>query len=315
MSETTRLLDDALDRLLTRRLSDAMARNAPGLAESLAAEIINAGFTRVLATQESGGLNGTLGDAAVVAWRCGWHAAPLPIVEMLLLPCVDPGADPARVSVAHGNPATAPLISGIEKIATARNRAVSADTARPFLALSGAQCGVLDGAATHDDRLRAMGALLTTAAMTGAMARVIEIVTDHARTRTQFGRPLTKFQAIQHHLAQAMSELTITEAALTGALESYDTLSDAGRADSLLWLSAKAQAGVAATAIASSAHQILGAIGFTREHELHHFTTRLWQWRDEWGRQSACDLEIGRAACAPARGLWEFIADGESDTA
>ena len=67
MSDTTTMLDDALNRLLERRLADAMARNDPGLPESLMAEMIASGFTRVLAREEHGGLDGTLADAACVA--------------------------------------------------------------------------------------------------------------------------------------------------------------------------------------------------------------------------------------------------------
>ncbi|WP_299417323.1 acyl-CoA dehydrogenase family protein [uncultured Sulfitobacter sp.] len=118
-----------------------------------------------------------------------------------------------------------------------------------------------------------MGALLTSAAMTGAMARILDMVSDHATTRTQFGRPLSKFQAIQHQLAEAQSELSVTEAALANALDAHD----AGLCTTLLWRSAKAQAGTAASIVAATAHQVMGAVGFTVDHELHHFTKFLWQ--------------------------------------
>jgi acyl-CoA dehydrogenase len=54
----------------------------------------------------------------------------------------------------------------------------------------------------------------------------------------------------------------------------------------------------------------MGAIGFTDEHVLHRYTKRLWAWRDRWGRQSWCEAEIGRLACAAGGGgLWPLIAD------
>jgi acyl-CoA dehydrogenase len=112
-------------------------------------------------------------------------------------------------------------------------------------------------------------------------------------------------------MAEAASELAVTEAALAAALEAESQ----GRGRTLLWRSAKAQAGHAATVIASSAHQVLGAIGFTEEHELQHFTRRLWQWRDEWGRQADCQLAIGGEACADPAGLWLHICDQERDCA
>ena len=159
--------------------------------------------------------------------------------------------------------------------------------------------------------IAASGMLLTAAMMTGAMARVLEIAADHAGTRVQFGRALVKFQAIQHRLAEAASELAVTEAALAAALEAEDE----GRGSDLLRLSAKAQAGHAATVIAAAAHQLFGAIGFTREHELHRYTRRLWEWRDDWGRQADCDLAIGRAGCAAPDGLWSYIVDEERNSA
>ncbi|MFT4960632.1 MAG: acyl-CoA dehydrogenase [Paracoccaceae bacterium] len=307
MSDTARLLDDALDRLLRRQLPDAMARNASDLPDTLMAKMIEAGFTLVLAGEENGGLGGSLTDAACVAWRCGWHATPLPIVEMLLLPVLDLPGDPSRISLAHGNLATAPILKTTQSIRIgngSENRTVAADKAHSFRSIPDAQwCRLENTDANHDDAIMTMGALLTTAAMTGAMARIMEIAIDHVETRSQFGRPLKKFQAIQHQLAEATSELTITEAALASALDAHD----AGKGRLLLSNSAKAQAGVAATKIAATAHQVLGAIGFTEEHELHHFTKKLWQWRDSWGRQIDCDLAIGRAACAAPDGLWAYI--------
>lgn len=311
MSNTTQMLDDALDRLLTRRLPDMTARRAPNLSETLLSEVIDAGFSRVLAREEDGGLGGTLSDAANIAWRCGWHAAPIPIVEMLLLAYLDPAADPATVTLAHGNPAIAPASPNICFVQTGDGM-VAAKTAQPFHHISRTPWLRLDGVDSNQNKTtKAMGALLCAAAMTGAMARTLEIVTEHATTRSQFGRPLSKFQAIQHQLAEATSELTITQAALSNALAAHD----AGLEEALLSHSAKAQAGVAATKIAATAHQVMGAIGFTEEHVLHHFTKLLWEWRDCWGRQVDCELAIGHAACAAPEGLWAFITELKKEDA
>jgi acyl-CoA dehydrogenase len=305
MSDTRHMLDAALDRLLTRRLPDGPARRAAGLSESLMDEVMDAGFARVLASEADGGLGGTLADAACVAWRCGWHAAPVPIVEMLLLSHLDAAADPAQVTLAHGDPAIAPSVPKVRSIRTGTST-IMANTARPFHHVSGAEWLRLEGVqTTHDDTTEVMGALLTAAAMTGAMARALDIVCDHAQTRSQFGRPLAGFQAIQHQLAEAASELTGTEAALANALDAHD----AGNAPALLSNAAKARAGAAATKVAATAHQVMGAIGFTEIHELHHFTKLLWQWRDSWGWQADCEIAIGRAACAAENGLWAHITE------
>jgi len=51
-----------------------------------------------------------------------------------------------------------------------------------------------------------------------------------------------------------------------------------------------------------------GAIGFTREHALHHFTQRLWAWRSEFGNDRYWAGRLGReVARAGAQALWPRI--------
>ena len=71
---------------------------------------------------------------------------------------------------------------------------------------------------------------------------------------------------------------------------------------------AKARAGEAASIAAGLAHQAHGAIGFTREYELHYATRRLWSWRDEFGNEAEWNRVVGRAALAAgADGLWPAL--------
>ncbi|WP_299358579.1 acyl-CoA dehydrogenase family protein [uncultured Paracoccus sp.] len=289
MSQVARMLDDMLTRLLSGRLSHPAASEAPSLPDELRAEMAQAGLHLVLAPEEKGGFGCRMTEAATVAWRCGWHAAPVPIVEMLLTPVLRTelglGLD-SDVALVHPTPDYSP-----EADKTSQPR-------MPVLSVRGQNIPI-------PRHIAAKGMLLHTALMTGAMAKVVEITADYARTRVQFGRPLAKFQATQHALAEAGSELAVTEAALAAALEAEDE----GRGSELLRLSAKAQAGVAATVIAATSHQVFGAIGFTQEHELQRYTRSLWAWRDEWGRQAACNLSLGRAACSESKGLWPYLTD------
>ena len=71
---------------------------------------------------------------------------------------------------------------------------------------------------------------------------------------------------------------------------------------------AKARVGEAAGIAAEIAHQVHGAMGFTHEHSLHHFTRRLWAWRDEYGRETRWQEELGRrVADGGADSVWEFL--------
>ena len=59
-----------------------------------------------------------------------------------------------------------------------------------------------------------------------------------------------------------------------------------------------------ATAVA---HQVHGAIGFTREHDLRHFTQRLLAWRSEFGSDRQWSEALGHAVIE--RGVDTFWSD------
>ena len=71
---------------------------------------------------------------------------------------------------------------------------------------------------------------------------------------------------------------------------------------------AKSRIGEAAGRGAEIAHQVHGAMGFTREHNLHYSTRRLWSWRDEFGNESYWQTRLGRAVAASgADALWPML--------
>lgn len=314
MTDTARMLDDTADRLFARFLADPLARTDATMPHRLALAADEAGLGLALLGDEDGGLGASLAEAAVIAWRAGYHAAPLPVVSLLLAPTL-PWADAVIAAplrrAAEGPGMRIALIDAGGLALFAARPAFDALDHRPWVQPTGP---ILDRLADPalSGRLTMQGACLTAAAMSGAMRRVLDIVIDHANTRKQFGRPLSAFQAIQHRLAEAASELTVAEAALSGALDA----ADGGWLRPILWQSAKVQAGRAATTVTAAAHQILGAIGFTEEHMLHHYSKRLWVWRDDWGRQAALEAALGAAAVSDPRGLWAHLVDSDSkDTA
>ncbi|MFB9385262.1 acyl-CoA dehydrogenase family protein [Pseudonocardia petroleophila] len=71
---------------------------------------------------------------------------------------------------------------------------------------------------------------------------------------------------------------------------------------------AKARTGEAAGEVARIAHQVHGAIGFTREHDLRLLTTRLWAWRDEDGSDARWQAELGATVLAAGPdALWPLV--------
>lgn len=150
------------------------------------------------------------------------------------------------------------------------------------------------------DDLKAFGAAMRTVQIAGALARVLDLTVRYAGERSQFGRPIGKFQAIQH----AIATLAAHSAAATAAADMAAEAAGNGM-EPLLIGAAKIRAGEAASTGAAIAHQVHGAIGFTHEHTLHFSTKRLWSWRDEFGRESDWSLLLGRAALtAGPQKLW-----------
>jgi acyl-CoA dehydrogenase len=55
-------------------------------------------------------------------------------------------------------------------------------------------------------------------------------------------------------------------------------------------------------------HQSMGAMGFTHEHILHHYTRRLWVWRRDFGSETFWGEKIGQAyAKAGPEALWASL--------
>jgi acyl-CoA dehydrogenase len=128
---------------------------------------------------------------------------------------------------------------------------------------------------------------------------------SYANERVQFGRPIGKFQAIQHMLAVAAGHFAAASATGDALFES-ERLGD----DAFAVAIAKSRCGEAAGKVAAVCHQVYGAMGFTQEHPLHFATRRLWAWRDECGAESYWQERIGRLICAAGgEGFWPLLAD------
>ncbi len=139
----------------------------------------------------------------------------------------------------------------------------------------------------------------------GALDRTLEMSVEHVNMRQQFGRTLAKFQAVQQSLAILSCEAAAVNAAGAAAAAAL-ARGDAGLEIACAKLRTNQAIGVA-TALAHQAH---GAIGFTAEHDLHHFTGALTRWRGEAGNDRYWSRRIGdMAAAMGADGLWPGLVD------
>jgi acyl-CoA dehydrogenase len=153
--------------------------------------------------------------------------------------------------------------------------------------------------------VEADGALLRAVQLAGALSRVLDHSLTWVGDRVQFGKPISKFQAIQHLMAQLAAETAAASAAVDMAAEASVVAPDR-----FAVAVAKARAGEAAGKGSAIAHQAFGAMGFTREHQLQYATRRLWAWRDEFGGEAYWQAELGRAIAAKgADRLWATLTE------
>ena len=184
--------------------------------------------------------------------------------------------------------------------------------------------------------------LLRTLGKTALNLLWLTLAVTHARERIQFGRPLAKFQAVQHLVADIAAEAALARAATDGALANAlrtdwtsepslsssraepilsssraEPILSSSRAEHLDFLVAVARScvGHAASVVVRNAHQVHGAIGTTREHRLHEFTTRALAWRSEYGSVQSWDEALtDHAIAAGADGLWALITTTSNPT-
>ena len=131
--------------------------------------------------------------------------------------------------------------------------------------------------------IRRWGAAAKCAELVGGAGRVLEMTVDHAKTREQFGRPIGSFQAVQHHCANmavdALAARFIAYEAIWRLSEGLDAAAEVSMA--------KAWVGDACRRVCALGHQVHGAIGFTREHDLQLYTRAT----------EACAAVFGDADC------------------
>ncbi|MBV8890137.1 MAG: acyl-CoA/acyl-ACP dehydrogenase [Alphaproteobacteria bacterium] len=159
--------------------------------------------------------------------------------------------------------------------------------------------------------LSLLGAAARTQQMAGALERILDQSVQFALDRVQFGRPIAKFQAVQHNLATLAGEVAAAGAAADAAAEAIAAHGIAGDTVAGEVAIAKVRVGEAAGTGAAIAHQVHGAMGFTYEHSLHHATRRLWSWREEFGNETVWATRLGHLVAAQgADRLWHFITAG-----
>jgi alkylation response protein AidB-like acyl-CoA dehydrogenase len=124
------------------------------------------------------------------------------------------------------------------------------------------------------------GAFGTAAVLIGLGQRMLDLTVAYVTEREQFGVPIGSFQAVKHHLADALKDLAFARPAVHRAAHSLATGAATRERDVSM---AKAMASDAARLVGRTALQCHGAIGYTVEHDLQLYLKRTWALAIAWG--------------------------------
>lgn len=290
------------------------------------AQIDELALTSLLLTEDEGGFGGSWQDALIVFRLSGYHALALPVAEAVIAARLAAGTGHAgRGTIASrtegaingsrfsGTLFGAAMSEGVAFIAAPDNDGstiivASCDGKRtPALNPAGEGRDVWHFADAPTVRVAknvyAYGAFVRLAQIAGGLDSALAMSVSYVNDRQQFGRPLSKFQAVQQSLATFACEAAAANCAAMGAAQALDL----GSADYEI-AAAKLRANRAAGVGASLAHQAHGAIGFTKEYSLHPFTRRLLSARSEFGGDSYWAAVLGgRVAQAGADRFWSDL--------
>lgn len=331
-SQDITLIRDSLERILQDAPLEAIdhAGGTGQQAEQLWSSLEESGYALMAVPEDDGGLGASLADCLPLAFLCGQYALPTALVDTICARaiCAVAGlspstnrlgmalADRGQVYLAHGEQVGEALLVTAGKCSLIK---IGDGTLTPLeRSEDGASLLAIGKAETITEvpapqwltqqNYRALGAAFRAAQMAGCMRKVLEITLEYTNNREQFGRPLSKFQAVQ----QLLSDMACETAAAAAAVE---LIGDALRSDPHLEggaiseiAAAKMRCGSAAEIVAANAHQAHGAMGFTWEYSLGRYTRRLWQWQDEFGSQKEWAATLGEhLLVGNDQTLWEWV--------
>lgn len=308
---------DALERLLADHCTPAVVR-AVEAGEFVAASrdaLIASGCADLLVPEAAGGAGQSLADADELLRACAGHLLPWPLDASMVVRAVRAAAGEATPvgfiaiapHTAHGADGRI-LCRGTPDGANADWILAESRDGALLVPVREAGCeavfrggtiatdvfwhrrpdGVIPLDGGHD--WRAVGACLMATRMAGAMERVLAMTLAHAGTRTQFGKPLAAFQAIQQQLAVMAEQVTAARMAASLGMLAAGPLPDPLRV-----AVAKARTSEAVVAVTAIAHAVHGAIGIAAEFDLQLFTRRLHAWRLAFGTERRWHGVVGRA--------------------
>jgi len=315
------LLSDSLTRLLEQISTPSVIRQieAGGSAKDLWDSIETSGFLDTLVPEAQDGAGLGLTEAFPLLMAAGRFAVPAPLAQtMLARACLAQAGVPApagAIALLGQMPTTepgAPLHAVVPFGRVAEWLLTTIDDQAYLLPLTqGTQFesvghGCLSVAVrwstglnemtearavpVAQDDIESLAAVSYAAQIAGAADRVLEMTLDYVNQRTQFGKPIGKFQAVQNQISIMAERVWVSRMAAQLACQSEDW-----RARPLLAAVGKARTSEAAAIVADISHAMHGAIGITEEYDLQLYTRKLREWRHAAGAETYWESRIGEA--------------------
>ncbi|MFC9788271.1 acyl-CoA dehydrogenase family protein [Rhodococcus sp. NPDC127528] len=324
LSTEQRDFADSLRGLLANANTPAVVRSwgendtAPG--RELLQQLAETGVTALAVPEEFDGIAAHPADLAVAFVELGRAAVPGPILETA-------AAVPALLSALDDQQLAKRFLPGIAEgtslaslvLEPSTPRALDADLADPVLRVSGdtlelvratTQLESVDPArrlfevesvetlaqgadvAAAAEKAYDLAVLAAAAQLIGAGHAMIDTATEYAKNRSQFGRVIGSFQAVKHHLSDALVAVEMATPLVYGAAISIAEGSDTIARDVS---AAKVAAANAAYLASRKTLQVHGAIGYTLECDLSLWLTKVRALQSAWGTASAHRARIASA--------------------
>lgn len=288
------MFTDALDKLLSDHCTSEVVRNIEdsGNASAIWQMLEESGFGNVLLSEDHGGAGLILPQVYCLFELCGKVALPVPLAETMIARQVINNSGERQiteaVTMAEGSECKAGSItSHVAYGAVSELVLMQAGASMRLLSMADAQVSELPFAldciaswplsvwhkadvVSCSTDVRTLMACVASARLAGGMLTVLDQSIKYAGEREQFGRPLSKFQALQHMLSVSAEQVYSSRMAAMIGCNSSGWLPD--RASVAI---AKANTSSAAYKVVADAHALHGAIGFTEEFDLQIYTRRL----------------------------------------
>ena len=296
------------------------AVSAPGPA--LWSWLAEVGVTALAVPARWGGLDASPTDLVVACEELGHHAVPGPVAESVAavpallaalgddrlcekwLPELAAGrivatlaAPPWLPYAVDAHAADLILLAEPDAVRLARPGAAhrSMDQSRRLFDVSPTgQLTTGPAAAAAVARALDLGALACAAQLLGAGRALLEAAVEYATTRVQFGRPIGQFQAVKHRLADVAVGLEFARPLLYAA-----AVAVCGPTAARDVSAAKVACGDAANRAARAALQVHGAIGYTQEHGLGRWLTKVRVLTLAWGTPADHRARVMRELTKP----------------